>query len=198
MRKLVAVALTGAMFLLGGCDDDRESDVAGAGDSAVTDDFEVGDEFDRLDANGDSYLDTDEIAEWADQAGTFDEWDEDSDSELDPDEIGGNAFDLWDADANGKITQDEWNEGTEVWYPNDSELIVWNDLDRDGDSEIDVDEFTERFDWSVLGETWTSNSFDEETFKNAYFELYDSDNDGKVSQSEWVSGAAVFGTPAEA
>lgn len=38
---------------------------------------------------------------------------------------------------------------------------------------------------------------EEDKFKRAWFELYDTDDDGKVSKAEWVGGKAAFGTPAE-
>ncbi len=195
MRKLVALALTLSVLFLGACSDDPDEDVIGSGDTAIG---EETDDFDTLDANGDSYLDNDEIAEWADDVGTFNEWDVDSDSELDSDEIIGNTFEVWDENGNGKIGQDEWEASAERWYPNDVDLIVYDDVDLDGDSEIDADEFAEGFDLSLLGETWTVDTFDQETFKTAYFELYDADNDGKVTEAEWSSGSAVFGTPTDA
>lgn len=198
MSRTVALVLAGSLMFLGACNDDPEIE-AGNGDTAVAGDSdEVTDDFDTLDANGDSYLDTDEIAEWADDVGTFEEWDEDSDSELDPDEITGNAFDLWDSDDNGTIDETEWENSTEAWYPVDSDVIVHSDVDLDGDSEVDADEFAERFDFSVLGETWTSDTFDQDTFETAYFELYDADDDGMVTESEWSSGSVLFGTPADA
>ena len=153
-------------------------------------------EFDTLDANGDSYLDNDEIRESADVSGTFDAWNADADSELDPDQITANAFRLWDRDANGKLSEDEWETGTELWYPDDAKVVVFDDVDGDGDSELDADEFAERFDVSALGETWTSNTLDENEFKSAYFGLYDTDDDGKVSKAEWAYGPSAFATPA--
>ena len=38
---------------------------------------------------------------------------------------------------------------------------------------------------------------DKPTFEEAYFSLYDNDDDGRVSKDEWTYGAAAFGTPAE-
>ncbi len=192
MRTFAVVAAFTMLIGLGACDDPEPDAAADPG--AV----DVVDEFDTLDANGDSYLDVDEVAEWADDTGVFEEWDVDLDSELDRDEIDGNAFGLFDGNGDGTISESEWETGTELWYPGDSDLIVFNDVDGDGDSEIDADEFAERFDFSVLGETWTSESLDENTFKQAYFELYDADNDGSVSEQEWNSGSAFFGSPNEA
>lgn len=156
----------------------------------------VGD-FDTLDANGDSYLDNDEIRESADVSGTFDAWNADADSELDPDQIAGNAFRLWDRDGNQRLSKEEWETGTELWYPDDAEVIVFDDVDADGDSELDADEFSERFDVSALGEAWTSGTLDENEFKSAYFGLYDTNDDGKVSKAEWAYGPAAFGLPAK-
>ena len=153
-------------------------------------------DFDTLDANGDSYLDNDEIRESADVSGTFDAWNADADSELDPDQIAGNAFRLWDRDDNQKLSKEEWETGSELWYPDDAEVIVFDDVDGDGDSELDADEFSERFDVSGLGEAWTSGALDENEFKSAYFGLYDTNDDGKVSKAEWAYGPAAFGLPA--
>ena len=157
----------------------------------------TGGDFDTLDANGDSYLDTDEIAERADARGVFDAWDADADSELDRDDIAGNAFRLWDRDGNGNVSEEEWRTATELWYPDGADLVVFDDVDGDGDSELDRDEFAERFDVSALGEAWEPETLDERTFERAYFGLYDTDDDGRISKDEWTYGAHAFGTPAE-
>ena len=153
--------------------------------------------FGTLDANGDSYLDDDEIRESADVDSVFDSWNADADSELDRDQIPGNAFRLWDRDGNKKISEEEWRSGTELWYPEDVDVVVFDDADGDGDSELDADEFEERFDVTGLGEAWTPPSFDKASFKRAYFGLYDTDDDGRVSKDEWEYGATAFGTPAD-
>ncbi len=189
MRNSIAAAGLSLALALSGCGDESD-DPAAAPPTAPTSDQ---DQFSTLDANGDSYLDVDEVAEWKDREGVFTKWDADVDSELDRDEIAGNAFSLWDADRNGKISQDEWKQGTDLWYPRGVDFRVYGDWDRDGDSELDVDEFKERFDFSALGESWKARSVDKQTFKKAYFELYDSDDDGKVSASEWTQGSRIFG-----
>lgn len=152
--------------------------------------------FDGLDANGDSYLDGDEIAESADASGMFDAWNSDADSELDPDQVTGNAFSLWDRDGNGKLSEEEWETGSELWYPDDADVVVFGDADGDGDSELDPDEFAERFDISALGEEWDSGTLDESEFTSAYFGLYDTDDDGRISREEWAFGPAAFAIPA--
>lgn len=151
--------------------------------------------FGTLDTDGDSYLDGDEIAESADTDGVFDAWNADADSELDRDEIAGNAFRLWDRDGDGKISEEEWRAGTELWYPEDADLVVFDDADGDGDSELDADEFQEPFDVSSLGEAWNSETLGKSEFKRAYFSLYDTDDDGRVSRDEWTYGATAIGTP---
>ena len=165
----------------------------GNDDAAVDDVGTEQEEFSTLDASGDSYLDADEVAEWVDDEGVFTKWDEDVDSELDRDDIAYNAFDLWDADGNGKLTEEEWKEGTDLWYPERATFATYGDWDGDGDSELDRDEFTESFDWSPIGEGWDVQTFDEKTFRTAYFQLYDTDDDGKVSEAEWTAGSAAFG-----
>ena len=181
MKKLAALFAV-ICLTLAACGDGDDDDVA-----APADDFAT------LDLSGDSYLDADEVAEWADDSGTFETWDADSDSELDRDEISGNAFELWDEDGDGTISEDEWKEGTELWYPDAVQHVTYGDWDGDGDSELDADEFSERFDMSALGESWQVETFNEETFKKAYFELYDTDDDGRVSESEWTTGSSAFG-----
>ncbi len=198
MRKVIAVGLAAAMLFLGACDEEPEPEDEITGDNAVSEDVDPARGFGTFDANGDSYLDSDELAEWADDEGTFNDWDADTDSELDPDEITANAFEIWDTDANDSITEEEWENSAQLWYPNETDVIVFNDVDEDGDSEVDVDEFAERFDYSVIGETWTRDTFDEDTFENAYFELFDMDNDGRVSETEWNDGVAMLGTAADA
>lgn len=83
-----------------------------------------------------------------DESGTFEAWDADADSELDSDEITGNAFELWDADGNGTMSNEEWEDGTELWYPQPATVTAFSDWDGDGDSEIDADEFREAWDIS--------------------------------------------------
>ncbi len=188
MRYSIAVVGLVLSLVLSGCGGDDDPAAAPTTTVAVDNN-----EFSTLDRNGDSYLDVDEVAEWKDRDGVFTAWDADVDSELDRDEIAGNAFSLWDADRNGKISQDEWRQATDLWYPRDVDFRVYGDWDLDGDSELDVDEFKERFDYSALGESWRSSSLDKETFKKAYFELYDTDDDGKVSAAEWRQGSRAFG-----
>lgn len=183
-----------AALLLGACGDDEDPTVSAPDPTTSTTDEGI-DEFATLDGNGDSFLDGDEVAEWVDDVGTFDEWDIDRDSELDYDEIANNAFENWDADGNGTLSQTEWKNGVDFWYPAAQDPTVFNDWDNDGDSELDADEFAESFDVSVAGESWNIDTFNEETFKTAYFDLYDADGDGKVSESEFDSGSSLFGTP---
>ncbi len=187
MHRSMAIAGLTLALALSGCGDDSDDPVATPTTVAPVDNFTT------LDRNGDSYLDLDEIAEWKDRDGVFTRWDADKDSELDRDEIAGNAFSLWDANRNGKISQDEWKQGTELWYPTGVDFRVYGDWDRDGDSELDADEFKERFDYSALGESWKARSLDKQTFKKAYFDLYDTDDDGRISASEWTQGSRVFG-----
>lgn len=193
MRKALMVGASAVVLLVGAC---AEDSVPAAADPDV-DTVDTAADFDTLDANGDSYLDVDEVAEWADDTGLYEQWDEDADSELDRDEISSNAFELWDRDADGSISEDEWETATDLWYPDDAAVTVFNDVDGDGDSELDRDEFAERFDYSALGESWAGDSLDEETFSEGYFELYDTDDDGRVSDLEWTNGSALFGSPNE-
>lgn len=196
MQKMIAFAFAVALGVSGCGDEDPDvavDDDVGADDPTTV---EVDDsEFATLDANGDSYLDLDEVSEWADDNGVFSEWDVDADSELDRDEITGNAFELWDIDANGTISEGEWQTGVDLWYPDGAEPVVFSDLDNDGDSEVDTDELSERVDLSPLGESWTAESLDAETFEKAYFDLYDRDGDGRVTETEWNTSVATVATP---
>ena len=189
-RAALCAAGLGLTLVLGACGDE--------GPTAAPSTTEPGETaFATLDGNGDSYLDSDEIAEWVDEPGTFEEWDADADSELDYDEIAGNAFEKWDRDDDGTLTQYEWKRGVDFWYPLEKENVTFGDWDGDGDSELDADEFREAFDSSAAGETWKYDRLDKKTFKTAYFELYDRNDDGKVSETEFEQGASVFGTARE-
>lgn len=189
MKRNAAIAIAFALALgLTACADDPEPDLAV--DPTTVEPADT--EFDTLDTSGDSYLDVDEVAEWAEGTEVFGDWDLDGNSELDRGEITGGAFELWDTDDNDIVSQAEWEDGVDLWYPDDADSVVFSDLDNDGDSELDVDEFSENVDLSPVGESWTADTLDEATFGDAYFELYDLDNDGRVSEDEWSSGVAVF------
>lgn len=199
MKTYIAALAVGMLFL-GACADEPDpvavdETVDETIDDDPIDDTAGVDDFDTLDANGDSSLDEDEIAEWVDEEGVFDQWDSDADSELDEDEIHGNAFALWDSDGDGTITETEWQTGSELFLPADGEVVAMDDLDGDGDSELDADEFAEGFDVSLLGETWSADSLDETAFKQAYFELYDFNDDGQVTSDEFSKGSRFLGVP---
>ena len=165
--------------------DDPVVEESGAGQEEVL-------EFQSLDVNNDSYLDIEEIPD-AEQRDAFSGWDTDRNAVIEADEVYGTAFMFWDIDKNGRISEAEWRENAEVWYARPVGE-AFSDWDGDGDSELDADEFAERFDFSAVGESWR-DALNEQTFKNAYFELYDADNDGRVSELEWQRGKAVWGTP---
>ncbi len=101
------------------CADDPEPDLAADPTTAEP----VESEFGTLDADGDSYLDVDEVAEWAQDTDFFGDWDVDGNSELDRGEITGGAFELWDTDDNDIISQAEWEEGVDLWYPDDADPV---------------------------------------------------------------------------
>lgn len=188
MKRTVTGATLVAALLLTGCG--SEPDVT-AGDP-VDEAAAPAADFATLDVDGDSYLDLDEIPEGADRS-VFERWDADADSEVDRDEITGNAFQLWDSDSNGAISATEWQQGAELWYPRTVRVAPLQDADGDGDSALDADEFAEQFDYTALGETWRDDRLDQEAFRNAYFELYDSDGDGKVSEVEFRTGLPLLG-----
>jgi Ca2+-binding EF-hand superfamily protein len=201
-RTAILVSALVMATVLSACGEEQNDDDSAAADqpdveetSPATESPAADPRFATLDANGDSYLDADEVAEWEDAPGVFRSWDADRDSELDEDEIAGNAFNSWDIDNNGKISEQEWEESTGLWYPTDTNLATFGDWDNDGDSELDTDEFAESFDSSALGESWNVDTLDEETFKTAYFELYDTNDDGRVTRSEWTEGSRAFGIP---
>jgi Ca2+-binding EF-hand superfamily protein len=194
MRSTTAAVAVAVGLALTACGSDDRTVV-------VTDPQDVqldrsGSGFPSLDADGDSALDRDEIPELADRS-AFEEWDADADSEVDRDEIAGNAFALWDANSNGAIDVSEWESGAELFFPDTAQVVPLEDVDGDGDSELDEDEFGEQLDYTALGETWSDGVLDEERFKQAYFELYDRDDDGTVDEQEWRRAVARLGAPLE-
>ena len=122
-----------------------------------------------------------------------DDWFTEVDVRVDRDEITGNAFRLWDSDGGGATSANEWEQGTDRWYPSTVTVVPLQDADGDGDSELDADEFAEQFDYTRLGEAWMTERLDQDTFEDAYFELYDSDDDGKVSETEFETGLPLLG-----
>lgn len=152
------------------------------------------DVFVQLDTDASEYLTPDELSLWFDTEGILERWDIDRDSIVSKEEVLSHSFGLWDRDGNGVIDETEWKRATEAWYPADAEPIVFADWDDDGDSELDADEFNEAFDLSVLGEIWIGD-LDRDVFKNAYFELYDLNDDGQVSEIEWNAALEFHGVP---
>lgn len=191
-RTLTALALAGTLGLTA-CGSDEPTEPQALDQDTTT----AAGEFDTLDADGDSYLDEDEIAEYANKA-AFEPWDADADSEIDRDEIVGNAFWLFDADGDGAVTQAEWEDGATRWLPSGTVIVPVADHDADGDSELDEDEFTEAYDADALGEDWVDVPLDEQEFADRYFELYDADDDGKVTEQEFEAGLDYFSVPADA
>lgn len=189
--KRIALSICAGLFLaLASCGDDEPAVVdAPAAQSEEDDEFEV------LDANDDEFLDVDEIPENEGRE-VFLAWDTDRNAVLDRDEIHGTAFKLWDINRDGRISEAEWTQNADVWY---SRPVVeaFADWDNDGDSELDADEFSERFDLSAVGDRWAGETLEEAAFKDAYFELYDANNDGRVSRLEWQTGKAIWGTAPE-
>ena len=204
-RPLIATSCALALGVAGCADGDPEiladpepveldagADVA---DDGATQDVDVIDDFETLDVDGDSYLDPDEVAEWRDADRAFASWDADADSELDRDEIDGNVFQLYDEDGDGTVSETEWVSAAESLYPEEEELAVFSDVDEDGDAAVDADELAEGADLSPLGSAWTASTLDEHEFRDAYFELYDVDDDGRVSETEFRDGSSRFGAP---
>lgn len=152
------------------------------------------DAFATADADEDAYLEVDEISLWFDEAGILERWDVDRDSLVSRQEVLAHSFGLWDRDGDHALTEVEWQRGVDQWFPGDAEPIVFADWDDDGDSELDADEFNESFDVSVLGELWIED-LDRAVFKNAYFELYDLNDDGRVSRLEWDAALEFHGVP---
>ncbi|MDX1577060.1 MAG: hypothetical protein R3266_01190 [Gemmatimonadota bacterium] len=194
-RFSIAAAAGFFALSLGACGDGEAAEAEAAAEPADEVMVTGTDRFLTLDANGDSYLDADEIAEWVDDEGILMSWDIDADSEIDEDDIEGNAFRLWDQNDDGLVSEEEWKTGAELWYPTDTEIVPIADWDLDGDSELDADEFAEAFDVSVLGEIWVQDDLNRATFKHAYFDLYDTNDDGLVDRMEWDAGLAFHGIP---
>ncbi|MGK7391634.1 MAG: hypothetical protein ACNS60_14870 [Candidatus Cyclobacteriaceae bacterium M2_1C_046] len=100
---------------------------------------------------------------------TFGYYDTNQDYEVDPEEFNTvfanqGDFKNWDIDEDRRLTEDEWNEGFNVYgssYPYE-ERGLFDDWDTDNDAYVDNDEYNEGF-----------------------FDLFDADGDGIISQDEW-------------
>lgn len=145
--------------------------------------------FDMLDADRDSYLDMAEMPALV-HRGVFKDWDADADSALDRNEIADTAFQVFDDDGNGVVTGREWVANAPRWLPRGTTVEPLLEFDADGDSELDVDEFAAILGGATFGDVWADAPLDEARFAEAYFGVYDLDDDGQVSHAEFESGQA--------
>lgn len=152
-------------------------------------------EFETLDANDDSYLDADELAEWVDDEGIFTRWDVDGDSELDADNINESIYAIWDLDDDEVVSEAEWRTGTTYLYPDDIDPGAFGEWDLDGDSELDADEVVEGLDVTNWNEEWYTDAdpvvgYDD--FLDRFYTLWDLDDDGLLDTLEYHGGAAYW------
>lgn len=75
------------------------------------------------------------------------------------------SFDSGMPTANKKIDESEWRREPNLWYPDGVTHTTYADWDGEGDSELDLDEFAERFDFSALGKhpAWPTPGLDRYT-----------------------------------
>ena len=87
------------------------------------------------------------------------------------DAIGTNYYTDWDMDANAELTEDEFGTGfrTGTW---------WNDWDLDDDTYLSEEEYNSAF----ANEAW---------YDAGFYNTWDADGDGSLSQDEWEAG--LFG-----
>lgn len=151
--------------------------------------------FETLDADGDSYLDADELAEWVDDEGMFTRWDIDGDSEVDADEVNEAIYTILDLDDDDVLSEAEWTTGAMYLYPDDVDPGIFTDWDLDGDSELDLDEVAEGLDVTNWNEDWYGAAdpvlgYDE--FIDRFYTLWDLDDDGLLDTVEYHGGAAYW------
>ena len=187
MKHVLAAATLFAVLGTGACgipetESDTDTDYDGP---------DVTDPFVRFDANGDSVLDGDEIPELAEPA-VFDVWDLDGDGEVTAEEARVVAFQLWDTDGNGVVSDAEWGPATDLWFAEDVSDIALTEWDLDDDGTVEGDEFTERFDVTELGSDWRADGLDAAGFAGAYAQLYDADDDGSVTEEEFLAGEPLL------
>lgn len=188
MKHVLAAATLFAVLGTGACGipevdpDQEQSELEGP---SLTDSFA------RFDADGDSVLDRDEVPELAEPA-VFDLWDADGDGEVTAEEARARAFELWDTDGDGVVSEAEWGPASELWFAEDATDITVTEWDLDDDGAVSGDEFAERFDVTQLGSDWRADGLDSAGFAGAYAQLYDSDDDGSVTEEEFLAGQPLL------
>lgn len=187
MKHVLAAATLFAVLGTGACGiPETESDTEAAYEGP-----DITDSFAKFDADGDSVIDGDEIPELAEPA-VFDAWDLDGDGEVTSEEARVVAFDLWDTDDDGIVSDDEWGPATELWFAEDVSQIEISEWDLDGDGTVNGDEFTERFSVDQFGSDWRADGLDAAGFAGAYAQLYDADDDGSVTEEEFLAGEPLL------
>lgn len=187
MKHVLAAATLFAVLGTGACGiPETESD-----SEPVYEGPDITDPFARLDADGDSELDGDEVPELVEPA-VFDLWDLDEDGEVAAEEVRTVAFQLWDTDDNDLVTDAEWMPAADLWFAEDAPDAVLTEWDLDDDGALEEDEFTERFDVTQLGAGWRTDGLDAAGFEAAYAQLYDADDDGSVTEEEFLDARPLL------
>ncbi len=117
-------------------------------------------------------------------------YDRNGDGMLEEDEFKTYTFSRWDTDGDGFLGDEEWNYYTNLWYAQHPQTqrqtyVYW---DKDKNGKLDASELDTLVSETKLYSIWDTNQdgkVDNEEYAQASFKIYDRNNDGELSASEW-------------
>lgn len=114
---------------------------------------------------------------------SFDAWDANRDGILDDNEYRDGLFGLYDRDRSGRLNDDERNT---IWDDKPGADIA--DWDRDGNKEMDREEFRQIFSMKNDFKDWDENGdgkLDKTEYTKRMYRRMDANNDGIISKQEF-------------
>jgi hypothetical protein len=192
MRNRVSLAALPALmaFVIGACgappvDDEVYEEQAELAEEQASDA-----PYAQWDADHSDDMDVSEFdAWWADERDRFD-WDIDGEDGLTRDEYVQGVYAAWDANRDGRIDESEWRQGSDrVWGEGRYEA-GWTDWDKDGDSELDLNEVREGFETDGIYDRVDGDRdglIDDEELADWFFDIFDADDNSRIDATEWES-----------
>lgn len=134
-------------------------------------------------STADGAVDTAAFCQRLENENVFGDWDTDGDSRIDTDELASKTFDMWDTDNDSLLTESEWQRNQD-WFDVIYDYQGW---DTDGDDRLNKEEFTTGIRYNDGLSQWAgdADALDRDRFCRALFSAADKNNSGRVEQDEW-------------